>query len=63
MTDEHKDYNLVHYCIGCDITGQPIYATHFIDKRKPKPNFPFGTGTLSSGWKLGKRVFQHEHNH
>lgn len=63
MTEEFKTHNLVHYCIGCDITGQPIYVTHFLKKTEIKPNYPTITGKAVIGRKSGKKVFQHDHNH
>ena len=36
MVEKHKNYNLVHYCIGCNIIGLPEYVTHFVYTGKPK---------------------------
>lgn len=64
MIEEHKYYNIIYYCIGCDVTGQPIYATHFVWKRKIKPGFKKSWKIpLPIGFKQNKRNFKHDHNH
>lgn len=64
MIEKHKDYNLVHYCIGCNILGLPEYVTHFVDTRKSEtPKFSGKSQLPIIGFKQLKNWFKHEHNH
>lgn len=64
MIEKYKGYNLVHYCIGCNIFGAPEYVTHFVYTRKPKtPKFHSKLHHPIIGFKQLKNWFKHEHNH
>lgn len=64
MVEKHKNYNLVHYCIGCNIIGLPEYVTHFVDTRKnPSPKISKKSSVPIIGFKQLRNWFKHEHNH
>ena len=63
MVEKHKNYNLVHYCIGCNIIGLPEYVTHFVYTGKPKvPKISKKSQPPIVGFKQFKNWFKHEHN-
>ena len=61
MTEKHKNYNIVYYCVGWSLDG-PIYAKHFVSTEKPKHTYQVKKDPIVMSGKSMNRWFKHKHN-